>query len=208
MSPFEKTVHYIWVGDAVIPEEYLANMEAAKLLNPNYEFKFWRDEDFIQKFPDFSDRYKTATIFHKLQLARYFFVDTYGGIYTDFDIKWKVGFDVVFNRFDSCQMVFNCRDDIVKYSTDGTETPHIDDFVFASKPGKVKSFIEFADKHIDRTTTNKFLNIEILSFLLLTTWAGWQEGVSHLTTSEVSKKEESIFGIHNNHLTWQKNQNW
>ena len=203
MIPFEKTVHYIWVGPNPIPEEYLANMEATKTLNPDYEFKLWKDEDFLEHFPEISKRYTSATIFHKLQLARYFFIDTFGGIYTDFDVKWKVDFNTVFNQFDTnTPCVFVQRDDISKYTPEGEVLPHYDDFVMASKVGKIKSFIDFADKHVDRHITNKFLNIEVFSFILLTTWCKWQDGISFLACKDVGTDEDCTFAVHTNQLTW------
>ena len=70
MKKINNLVHYIWVGNKKIPEKFMDNFNRTKQMNPDYEFKIWTDLDFeSNKF------YSEASLFHKLQLARYTTMD-------------------------------------------------------------------------------------------------------------------------------------
>ena len=91
-------IHYIWIGSNTIPQEYLFNLEKCKQLNPTYEFKIWRDEDCVNLLDDYDYWFSLPTLISKTGYLRYLILDKFGGIYSDFDIEWKVPFNVILNK--------------------------------------------------------------------------------------------------------------
>lgn len=96
-------VHYIWIGSNSIPQEYLDNLEKCKQLNPQHEFKLWKDNDCLQLINDYEYWSSLPTLISKTGYLRYLVLDKFGGIYSDFDIKWKIPFDIILkeNRTDN-----------------------------------------------------------------------------------------------------------
>lgn len=84
-----KIIHQTYIN-ASIPERWRLPHESCLALHPDYEYKFWSDEDshtFIQKeYPWFVDTYERYA--HNIQRAdaiRYFVLARYGGVYIDLD---------------------------------------------------------------------------------------------------------------------------
>jgi mannosyltransferase OCH1-like enzyme len=84
-----KIIHQTYIN-ASIPEPWRLAHESCLELHPDYEYKFWSDEDshtFIQKeYPWFVETFERYA--HNIQRAdaiRYFVLVHYGGIYIDLD---------------------------------------------------------------------------------------------------------------------------
>ena len=89
-------IHYIWIGSNSIPQEYLFNLEKCKQLNPHCEFKIWKDKDCLQLLiNDYEYWSSLPTLISKCGYLKYLILDKFGGIYSDFDIEWKVPFDAI-----------------------------------------------------------------------------------------------------------------
>ena len=88
-------IHYIWIGSNSIPQDYLSNLEKCKQLNPQYEFKIWENDDCLNLLDDYNYWSSLPTLISKTGYLRYLILDKFGGIYSDFDIEWKVPFDVI-----------------------------------------------------------------------------------------------------------------
>lgn len=88
-------IHYIWIGSNSIPQEYLFNLEKCKQLNPHCEFKIWKDNDCLNLLDDHEYWSSLPTLISKCGYLKYLILDKFGGIYSDFDIEWKVPFDVI-----------------------------------------------------------------------------------------------------------------
>jgi hypothetical protein len=94
-------VHYIWIGPNSIPSEYLSNLERCKQLNPQYEFKIWGDDESLQllRDNDYIEYWSSLpNIITKVCFLRYLILNKYGGVYSDFDINWKISFDVILEK--------------------------------------------------------------------------------------------------------------
>lgn len=84
-----KIIHQTYIN-ASIPERWRLPHESCIKLHPDYEYKFWSDEDshtFIQKeYPWFLETFEQYR--HNIQRAdaiRYFVLAHYGGVYIDID---------------------------------------------------------------------------------------------------------------------------
>ena len=91
-------IHYVWRGSKPIPPEYLSNLERCKQLNPQHEFKIWGNENILQILKDnnYIEYYSSLpNIITKVCFFRYLVLNKFGGVYSDFDIDWKVPFDII-----------------------------------------------------------------------------------------------------------------
>lgn len=84
-----KIIHQTYLNTSV-PERWRLAQESCTKLHPDYEYKFWTDEDginFIEKeYPWFLETFKNYA--HNIQRAdaiRYFVLSFYGGVYIDLD---------------------------------------------------------------------------------------------------------------------------
>jgi len=83
-----RTIHYFWVGNSEMPEEYQRNIDSWRKFCPGYEIIEWNESNY-----DFS-RYKYAQqalengyYMYATDVARKDVLYTYGGIYFDTDVE-------------------------------------------------------------------------------------------------------------------------
>jgi hypothetical protein len=121
------TVHYIWIGGSEIPSLYLTNYQKCVQLNPLFEFKIWRNEECLQLVSEYGlmETFTPLSFICKIILMKYIILHKFGGIYTDFDIEWKVPFNEISQKYN-----FPKVDLVVTH----TLTPVMDDPFIISKP--------------------------------------------------------------------------
>lgn len=193
-----KNVHYIWVGDKPIPDVFISNLNNAVKLNPEYKFKLWKDIDIVNNAPDYAKKYFSSSTFHKLQIARYTIADSHGGIYSDFDIKWKQPFDSIFQLNTNSNLFFTTRKSFY-FLKDRTKTPLVDDFFFLAHPGITRGFLNYCD---NIRCNSKNDETEPYSVYALTEWLMTRLDVCFFTPEQISESEDSCFGVHSNKKTW------
>jgi hypothetical protein len=139
------TVHYIWIGGSEISSPYLANYEKCIQLNPNFNFKIWRNEECLQLVNKYSlmEIFIPLTFICKIILVKYIILHKFGGIYTDFDIEWKVPFNEIKDKYN-----FPNTDLILT----NTLTPVMDDCFIISKPNILGSCISHCMKRTNLMT--------------------------------------------------------
>lgn len=194
---FNKLVHYIWVGTAEVPAQFMFNYEHTQTLNPEYQFKIWKDSDILPILGEYTELFTTSSLFHKLQLAKYMISHTFGGVYSDFDIEWKVSFDHVSNLFQDANLVLPKRKSLYFYNK-GQKTTMVDDFVIISTPNLMKSFLNFCLNRTER----KDDKTEPFSVYALTEWCLGQENLGFLTPEQIYDDPNCTFGYHYNKRTW------
>jgi len=194
---FNKLVHYIWVGTAEVPTHFMLNYENTVEMNRGYSFKLWKDRDILPLLDTYTDRYITSSIFHKLQIAKYMVSNTFGGIYSDFDIEWKVPFNVVTDLFGEYELVLPKRKSLYFFNR-GQKTTMIDDFVIISKPQITKSYLDFClvreEQKDDKT--------EPFSVYALTEWCLGNNNIGFLTPEQIYDDPTCTFAYHYNKRTW------
>lgn len=194
---FNTLVHYIWVGTAEVPTHFMLNYENTVEMNRGYSFKLWKDQDILPLLDTYTDRYITSSIFHKLQIAKYMVSNTFGGIYSDFDIEWKVPFNVVTDLFGEYELVLPKRKSLYFFNR-GQKTTMIDDFVIISKPQITKSYLDFClvreEQKDDKT--------EPFSVYALTEWCLGNNNVGFLTPEQIYDDPTCTFAYHYNKRTW------
>lgn len=194
---FNTLVHYIWVGTAEVPTHFMLNYENTLEMNRGYSFKLWKDRDILPLLDTYTDRYITSSIFHKLQIAKYMVSNTFGGIYSDFDIEWKVPFNVVTDLFGEYELVLPKRKSLYFFNR-GQKTTMIDDFVIISKPQITKSYLDFClvreEQKDDKT--------EPFSVYALTEWCLGNNNVGFLTPEQIYDDPTCTFAYHYNKRTW------
>lgn len=128
------TVHYIWIGGSEIPSPYLANYQKCIQLNPLFKFKIWRNEECLQLVSEYElmETFTPLTFICKYNLIKYLVLHKFGGIYTDFDIEWKVSFNEIMDKYPNVDIILT-----------HTLTPTIDDPFIISKSNIFGSLINY-----------------------------------------------------------------
>jgi len=95
-------VHYIWIGADEVPIPYLNNFRKCVALNPSFQFQIWKNQDCTNLLNEHEllEYWSSLTFACKCNLLKYLVLHKFGGIYTDFDIKWKIPFIKILNDFD------------------------------------------------------------------------------------------------------------
>lgn len=103
-----KIIHRIWIGTQPIPKETVEYIDKQKILHPDYEHRFWTDEEIRQlhgiMFNSSWKIYKDDKIntVIKSDIIRYEILRLFGGIYFDTDVQ-------VFRNFDEyLSLTFLC----------------------------------------------------------------------------------------------------
>jgi hypothetical protein len=193
----DKLVHYIWVGTAEVPAHFMLNYEHTKNLNKDYLFKIWTESDILPVLGDYTERFMTSSLYHKLQLAKYMISHTFGGVYSDFDIEWKVPFDHITDMFQNVDVVLPKRKSLYFFNK-GQKTIMVDDFVIMSSPNIMKSFLDFCLVRTER----KDDRAEPFSVYALTEWCLGQSNVGFLTPDQIYDTPDCTLGYHYNKRTW------
>lgn len=200
MKPINNFVHYVWVGTDPIPATYMDNFNRAKSINPSYNFKIWHDADIVANAKEYEELYNTSSVFHKLQIARYTIMNSFGGLYTDFDIYWKINFDVVYGLFDSVDLVFPKRNSLYFYNR-GQKTSLIDDFVIMAHPNITKEFLTYC-KLTEGQRDSKSPKQEPFSVYALTEWLFTKESKTFISHKLIDSNKDSILAVHANKGSW------
>jgi hypothetical protein len=198
------TVHYIWIGGSEISSPYLANYKICTQLNPNFNFKIWRNEEGLQLVNEHGlmDIFAPLSFICKCNFLKYLTLHKFGGIYTDFDIKWKVPFDEIINKYD-----FPNKDLILTH----TLTPVMDDPFMISKPNILGSCISYCMRRTNlmidgelflETGKNEISKLEPFGPFGLTEWIK-NNNISH--TSFPQKDLLDNNGTYGNH---EQKGNW
>lgn len=79
-------LHRIWLGKAPIPREFQTWWKQFKALNPEWEFRTWRDRDleWIVNRDVFDE---SPTMSERSDVARFEILAKHGGIYVDTDVE-------------------------------------------------------------------------------------------------------------------------
>lgn len=86
-----KIIHQTAPTNKTWPESWIKCQESWKTLHPDFEYRFWSDEDIDQymkkSYPDFYHNVYTKYDKHikRVDAVRYFILRDYGGIYADMD---------------------------------------------------------------------------------------------------------------------------
>ena len=83
-----KIIHYCWFGDKEIPEKDRKNIEGWKKLNPDYEFRFWNEQNYdVKKNKYMKQAYEKKKLGFVPDYARTDIIYQYGGFYFDTDVE-------------------------------------------------------------------------------------------------------------------------
>lgn len=87
-----KKIHFIWIGDNALKEEYRVFIDQFKLMYYDYEIKVWNDSDIVSNHI-ITDNLKeffcdsNFSYAFKADILRYLIVHKYGGLYFDVDFQ-------------------------------------------------------------------------------------------------------------------------
>ena len=83
-----KKIHYVWVGNAPIPDKDKAYMETWRSLNPDYEIRRWTEKDIdLEEYPIIAKALHEKRWALAADIIRMYAVYQEGVIYLDTDIK-------------------------------------------------------------------------------------------------------------------------
>jgi hypothetical protein len=97
--PIPKIIHYCWLSDNPIPEDYQKYMKLWKIKLPDYQFILWDTKRFdINKILWTKQAFDTGMYAYASDYIRFFAVYNYGGIYLDMDMEIIKSFDGLLNE--------------------------------------------------------------------------------------------------------------
>lgn len=138
-------IHFIWIGNDAIPQPYILNYQKCIRLNHGFDYLIWKNEDCLKILEsyNFLELWSKLTFICKCNFLKYLILNEHGGIYTDFDIEWKVPFQKIMNNFDFPQkdIIFTSINNSYLYGE--KIGPLIDDPFIISKPNMFKNCIEY-----------------------------------------------------------------
>lgn len=200
-------VHFIWVGDQKIPQPFLSNLQDFKNLNPLEEILEWDDIHLIPLMKSYGryELYESLGIFHKLQLARYTVLDYYGGIYTDYDVHWKVPIVEGLGSRKEKSISLIKRRSLYFYKKDESvlKTDLLDDYVIFANPGITNQFIDYSlNRFLDKSRI-KECETEPFSVYSLTEWIHDSNlDFGFFNHNEIYDSGECSIAFHENKKTW------
>lgn len=91
-----KIIHYCWFGQGEIPDKEKICISTWKTFFPDYEFKFWNEENFDYSIcPYAKQAYEAKKYAFVSDYARAKVLYEYGGIYLDTDVKVLKAFPMI-----------------------------------------------------------------------------------------------------------------
>jgi hypothetical protein len=197
-------VHYIWIGNNEIPSNYLTNFRNCTKLNPEYQFTIWKTTDCLQLVEEHGlmEIFKPLSFICKCNMLKYLVLHKYGGIYTDFDIKWKYPFSKIIHNYNYPNV------DIVLTSVNPTL---MDDPFIISKPGLFGGCINYCRNRTnlkndgelyEKTREIKIHKLEPMGPFGLTEWLIYNKINFSYFPQETLLDHNGFFGDHQQKSTW------
>lgn len=88
MASIPKILHFIWIGDKVMPTEFCDNISSWLRLHPMWRAMIWDDKMVTNLKMVRPDRYHSAqVIVRKSDVLRYEILNSLGGVYVDVDVE-------------------------------------------------------------------------------------------------------------------------
>lgn len=92
-----KRVHQIWL-EGPVPDKFENNTNSLKSTHCDWEYKLWREADILKliedHYPEHVELYNMYPyMIQKCDVARYFILHRYGGLYADLDIFFSENID-------------------------------------------------------------------------------------------------------------------
>jgi hypothetical protein len=96
-----KTLHFIWIGNRDIPNEYLNNYRHSIHLNYDYVHKLWDNKttELLLNEYNLMQYFAELSFICKCNLLKYLILHKEGGAYSDLDIKWNRPIRKLLNDF-------------------------------------------------------------------------------------------------------------
>ena len=213
-------INYIWHGPSYISRKYLDNVKQCSVLNPSYQINIWKETEcnvIVDKY-NFSSLYKSLSGIKRYNFIKYLIMHDTGGVYTDFDIKWKRSFDFLMNlpkRYESNEWPQN-----VKYKTNSKlyfpcyvkqDVTLADDPFFICQPGIMLECINYCTtrpkykhdlEHFYTTGKYKIHDSEPYGPYGLTEWLQQNNIQFNMFFSEEVIERNSLYAEHYNGQTW------
>ena len=213
-------INYIWLGPSVINRKYLDNLNRCSKINPSYQIRIWTDfecNELIKQY-NFIELYNSLHGIQRYNFVKYLIMHDTGGIYTDFDIKWKQSFDFLMllpHRYNGSTWPLN-----VEYKTNSdmyfpcyikTDFILADDPFFICVPGKMLECLNYCStrtnykrdiEHFYKTGKFKIHDSEPYGPYGLTEWLQYNNIQFNMFFSEEVIEQHSIYAEHENSQTW------
>lgn len=88
MNKQNKIIHYCWFGKKPLPKKFKKYIKSWKKFLPNYKIIEWNEKNFDIKITNFSkEAYKQKKWAFVSDVARFYALKKYGGIYFDTDVE-------------------------------------------------------------------------------------------------------------------------
>lgn len=87
MNPIPKVIHYVWVGGAKMPPLVERCVESWKRYAPEYEIRFWNEENAPMDHPYVQEMYHQKKWAFVSDYIRFWALEKEGGVYLDTDME-------------------------------------------------------------------------------------------------------------------------
>ena len=141
-----KIIHQTYISFKKIPKNWVNTPTSWKMHNPQWEYKFWSDEDnrklCQEKFPWFLETYDSYKYpIQRADAVRYMILYTYGGVYIDLEYYCQKPIDIFFIQESELYLLNSPNDNIFSSDT-------ITNSFMASKKGS-KFWIYLLEKMVE-----------------------------------------------------------
>ena len=83
-----KIIHYCWFGRNPLPKSAMRCIESWRKYFPDYEIKEWNEDNFdVNMLPFTQEAYKMRKFAFVSDVARFWILYRYGGLYFDTDVE-------------------------------------------------------------------------------------------------------------------------
>jgi hypothetical protein len=91
-------ISFVWIGGNV-PSSFIKNYKTTVNLNSHHSVRLFQDADIehLAKLYNILGIYQKLNLVNRVNLAKYLVLHYYPGVYSDIDIRWKVGVDGLLN---------------------------------------------------------------------------------------------------------------
>lgn len=139
-------VHFIWIGNKEIPQEYIYNYNRCVSLNSNIQFRIWQNDSILSLIQDsnYEEYWNTLNFICKYNFVKYLILGKYPGIYSDLDIYWNKSFSGIIKYMSPRADILVSAINPDKMFLDNINVGLLDDpFIYVKKPGLYLDCLEF-----------------------------------------------------------------
>ena len=208
-----KTIHFIWIGNQQIPNQYIENYKRSVSLNYDYTHKLWDNmltQELVQQY-GLVDYYTTLSFICKCNLLKYLILHKEGGVYSDLDIKWNRPVSKILNDYPTTIDILLTLQTTGAMLIDGALVPIMDDPFIVARPNIMgqciafcqnrTTFVNDGDLHLEKGITQTHI-LEPVGPFGLTEWIHSTKQKIGFFPQKDLLDHVGWYGVHTQKMNW------